>query len=491
VKTVLHSKRKPAPMMAAWFLALALPCVSLATTPPATKKEKPQISQAQAEELFQKVKEILQFASDDTGLAIHHPVERKLASREQVEQNFDEQVKDDKAAQKLARSEIVMKKFGLLPRDYDLKSFLEKAQKEQVLGFYRFSDHTMYLLDWVPPQAQLPVMAHELTHALQDQAIDLGQFLQESDPPKYEIKETGRQREALLNKQEEEEVEAEIRDDERVAARDALLEGQSEVVMIDYVLKSANQTNLTNPGYVEELRAGMQDPHGSQLLATAPKVLQEGFTFPYYYGTNFVRELLVKGGKPMAYGEALKRPPETSRQLMEPKTYLGGEKLEQLHLPPLRELLVKRYEKYDVGAVGEFDVKVMLEQFSGTKTADKLAKEWRGGAYYAARIRNNEKKEAAPPALRTQDVALFYLSRWSSAEVANRFAAEYAATLPRRYKSVEPVRLGSTNEKLLTTRWLTEEGPVLIEAHGDEVLALESFDPEILEAVRKSVFASH
>ena len=65
------------------------------------------------------------------------------------------------------------KKFGLLPRTFDLHSFLIKLLTEQVAGYYDEKTRTMNLLDWNEPEMQRPVMAHELTHALQDQSFNL------------------------------------------------------------------------------------------------------------------------------------------------------------------------------------------------------------------------------------------------------------------------------------------------------------------------------
>ena len=89
----------------------------------AQEKEKI-ISPKEAKELFRSVDEILKFASDDTGLPIDHEVKRRLADRKEVESYLQKGMKDDKDAKRLERSSIVLKKFGLLPRDFDLGPFL-------------------------------------------------------------------------------------------------------------------------------------------------------------------------------------------------------------------------------------------------------------------------------------------------------------------------------------------------------------------------------
>ena len=78
------------------------------------------VSSKEAKELFRSVDEILQFASQDTGLPIKHKVKRKLTKRDEVQSYLEKSMKDDKDAKRLERSSAVLKKFGLMPRNFDL-----------------------------------------------------------------------------------------------------------------------------------------------------------------------------------------------------------------------------------------------------------------------------------------------------------------------------------------------------------------------------------
>ena len=94
----------------------------------------------------------------------------------------------DEDVKKLQRSELVLKKFGLLPRDFDLEKLLVALLREQVAGYYDPKTKTVNLLDWVPMEEQEPVMAHELTHALQDQTIGLDKWMKKGDKDLAEIR---------------------------------------------------------------------------------------------------------------------------------------------------------------------------------------------------------------------------------------------------------------------------------------------------------------
>jgi len=55
------------------------------------------------------------------------------------------------------RSEVVLKKFGLVPRDFDLRTFLVGLLREQIAGYYDPATKTVNLLDWVDAEQQKPV----------------------------------------------------------------------------------------------------------------------------------------------------------------------------------------------------------------------------------------------------------------------------------------------------------------------------------------------
>jgi hypothetical protein len=144
----------------------------------------------------------------------------------------------------------------------------------------------------------------------------------------------------------------------------------------------------------------------------------------------------------------------------------------------------KHYERFDIGAIGEFDVAVLIDQYQGTEESRNLYPHWRGGYYYAAR----PKGDASAP------LALLYVSRWSNAERAAQFAAVYAQSLPKRYQRAhgtggEPSH--DFNFETLTGKhaWLTEEGSVVIDVVADTVLVAESLDQDATDKVEHEIFA--
>src|SRR5207245_7722678 len=150
-------------------------------------KNEVNIAPREAEELFHSVDEILAFDSKQTGLAIRKNVKRKLTSREEVVSYLTKHM-NDQDTQRLRRSELVLKKFGLLPRDFNLEKLLVDLLREQVAGYYDPKTKTVNLLNWVPLEEQEPVLAHELTHALQDQWGGLQKWMRKGEKELAEIK---------------------------------------------------------------------------------------------------------------------------------------------------------------------------------------------------------------------------------------------------------------------------------------------------------------
>jgi Asp-tRNA(Asn)/Glu-tRNA(Gln) amidotransferase C subunit len=444
-------------------------------------KKEPRLSKQETKELFHSLKSILEFVHNDTNFPIRHPVKHEMTNRDKVSEWLAERMRDEKVSERFDSAELMLKKLGLLPRDFDLRAFYPELMREQVAGFYNSKNQTMYLVDWMPLDQQHPVMAHELTHALQDQSFDLEKWMK-----------AGREDDEKKTKPEDLDsgLDAIARDEEEVA-RHALVEGQGMAVMLNYML-APSQRNVTNsPVVVETLKQGMLDGAGSPVFQKAPLYIKELLAFPYKSGLTLVQELLIEGGKERAFVTAMRDPPRSTREVMMPKVYLRNEELRPLVLPKLNPILGGHYLRHDVGSFGQFDVDVFLKEFAGEKTANKLAPEWRGGAYYA--LRKKTEKKRPEPKLKTGDIAFLYLSEWSTAAAAKEFAAVYAATVARRYKFANSEPPGKTADGVHTlpvTRWSTDEGSVLVEQQGTTVLVLESFEPQFIGKLRDAVLAA-
>ena len=456
---------------AAMNTAPAQPQQSLADIARSMRKNKQaevQMTAEDAKELFKQVDKIFEFASDDTGLPQKSLIKRRLVGEADVETFLKQRLAKAEFADRFARSELTMKKFGLLPRDFNLRDFLVKASGQQVAGFYDDESKVISLLNWIPIDRQEPILAHELTHALQDQNYDLKNW-----------------QKAGIHNDSKQASRFQIEDEESVSARHAVAEGQAMVVYYDYLLAPMHRTLRDTPGII----ASMEDPAvtaaiDTPLMHNAPIVLRESGTFPYRDGLFFEAALLERGGKQLAFAGALSHPPRSTHEVLQPNAYLSHEKLPPVHVPDLRPMVSAKYELYDSGGFGELDIRALLKQFGEKKAAADLAPAWTGGAYVAFR------KLGTIGAGTTADLALVYISRWKTPEAAQRFAKLYAGATPKRYTTAQPRPPATCSSAcpVATTEVSTEEGPVIIEQWADNTLVIsEGFDEHTAAQLRNAV----
>ena len=432
------------------------------TTQPETR-----ITKAQAKELFNSVDEILGFASEDTGLPIRRKVKRKLITRESMANYINKRLRSDKDTQRMVHEQLVLEKFGLIPAGYDLHREFLRLLGEQVAAYYEPKNRTVNLLDWVQPEIQKPVLAHELTHALQDQTVNLQTWPDDGNPS-----------DKPLPDQQEQVVE------EVQAARECVTEGQAMVVLFDYTLAPLGKSVATDPDMVNAMRAGVGDSSDSPIFSAAPMFLKETLMMPYTFGTDFIRTVLINKGKEAAFAGVLHDPPVDTRQVMQPETYLLHQVVPPLNVPDLDKLVAPKYERYDFGEMGEFDVYLLSKQYGGNDAPKDIYPHWRGGYYLAAH------DKAAPK----DAVSLLYFSRWDSPDAAKAFAKVYGDYVPKRYKKAgresescpAPAKdkQGSCPEKV----WDTDQGKVRIEARGDDLLVTEDFDDLTVDKARGIFF---
>lgn len=434
--------------------------------------EEVRMTDADTKRLFESVDKIFAFASEDSGMPKHAVVKRRLVSKADVEKYMSGALAKEEYTQRFAQEELSMKKFGYLPRDFNLREYLVKSTGQQIAGYYDDETKTISMLNWVPPDQQEPILAHELTHALQDQNYDLRKWMK-----------------AALEAAKNGSKPTESGNDEAPTARKAVVEGQAMVVYTDYLLAPSGRNLVQKP----ELIYSLEDPAvkavaDSQMLHDAPMILRESGSFSYDEGLIFEGELLHKGGRQMAFAGVFAHPPKNSHEILQPQAYIKGEKLPALGMPDLKQLLGEQYDVYDSGGIGQLDVRALLKQFGARKIADDLSSAWQGGVYVTLRRKD---KAASTASATTADLALLYVSRWTTPQAAERFARFYTSAVALRYQTATPqpaTVCSGTNCPVSRAQIMTEEGPVLVEHWGDNsVIVSESFDTTTAAKVHTAV----
>jgi len=418
--------------------------------------------------------EILHFVSKDTLLPIKAPVKCRFISRDAVAKELRQKFDEDKGAKRMERSELVLKKFGLLDQDFKMRPFLLSLLTEQIAGFYDNKTKQMNLLDWVPIDQQKPVMAHELTHALQDQRVGLEKWdNQEIEGVAKNVTEDNRH----------------IANDDTDTAREAVLEGQAMVSFADHMLADNGHPGKTLknfPQLAQELESNAGDMSDSPVLSRAPLVLQQALLFPYTSGLAFEQAVLMKNGTASAFAGVLDSPPSTTYEILTPNAYLRNVTVPVMKLPDIHPTLKDAgYEPYDIGVMGELDVRMTAELFGGRPLAEALAPEWNGGIYYAAQRKGATAAEKGT----TASLALLYSSRWKNEDSARSFFEVFEEELPRQYDGLQ--RRQSDEKDDAERVYSSREGDILLTLEDNTVWVSEGFDLAMARKLRDAVDAAN
>ena len=432
---------------------------------PDSAKAPAHITAEQAKQLFSLVDELIKFSSDETGLPVKDTVKRQLTTRTAVESYLEKKFNEDQDAKRLQRDEIVLKKFGLLDRDFALKPFLLALLKEQIEAYYDSKTKTVNMLDWVDIDEQKPVLAHELTHALQDQHSDLEKW-DDQTPDDVSVDSAGDT--------------DHLAKDEMDTARDAVAEGQATAIMMDYILKPLGKSLVKDPEVMDIVKQQMNGSENSPVMARAPLLLSESMLFPYREGLSFEQDLWMDQGQAAAFTGALDHPPSSSWEIINPREYEKHHVPAVPLLPDIHPLVDKLYQPYDIGQVGQLDVHILTALFGGDEASRNLTPAWNGGLYWAGQLRSA--KTSAEQGS-TKSLALLYLAAWRNSASAQAFAKLYADSLGRKYSGLKEDVVahssapndGRSAEQVFSTT----EGPVVITTRGRLVFISESFSLDL------------
>jgi hypothetical protein len=369
---------------------------------------------------------VLKETSELRQLPILRPVKSGAQSRTEIERMVARNLDDQTTPAEMHATDVQLKKLGLVPPDFQYRSFIIKLLTEQVAGYYDTKTREFYLADWIELEGQKPVMAHELTHALQDQHFDLRRF---EKWPKG--------------------------DSDAEMAVHALIEGDATLAMSLYMAKNP----LVALAFTRSLSA---TTNSSEQFKLAPRALRESLVFPYEQGSEWATRLYRRGGWQIV-SQAFTKLPKSTEQIMHPDKYFAGEAPQELTLPDVRNLLGANWKKLDYDVNGEWSLYLTLDQFLNSPAESKRAAAGWGGDRYAV-------YEGTKPG----EVLITQLAAWDTTEDAREFFEAYSKRTWRRYPDARATDSSSNN---ITSdqihSWQTGEGGVIVELRGNSVLIVE------------------
>lgn len=363
--------------------------------------------------------------SDATGFKKTRPIRIETMGREGWKSWIDDQIKANVKPEEIRAEELTLKRFGLIPRDYDLRAATVDLLGEQAAAVYDHRGKRLLLLEETPELMGEIVLVHELAHALADQNFDLTRFL---ESPKS---------------------------DEAQLARLAVVEGQATWLMLDAQLKKMGMSLQSNSAAL-----GMMSSAGSNLAAgmfpvfeKAPLYMRETLMFPYAAGVSFQQAAIDRLGK-RAFAEVMRRPPATTREVLHPDLWLSGWKPEPSPLMkfPGQEI----YKVTTEGAVGELDWRILFQQYAGADEARSIALAWRGGGFDLLETADRDR------------AVLRFSAVWTDEMTSRKFMRLYQRVLDGKLSGHRPA---SSDENEL--RGSSDEGDYIIRRQGRMVQGVE------------------
>jgi hypothetical protein len=347
----------------------------------------------QREVVEEKVKEI-------RGLPFKSAVDYQLLDRKQIKATIRGKIAEVFSDEEFTQIAAAFARLGLLPPHYPLREKYIDLLGEQVAAFYDQHQHKLFMFEdaSLENSQNRIVLAHELTHALQDQHFDLSRL-------PLEIKDN----------------------DDRAAAASALIEGEATLVMSEYMLKNLNLAALKDT-------LGATFGQDMAQLADAPPFLRETLIFPYLRGQEFCAALFARGGY-AALSAAYAAPPASTAQVLHPEKYFGPQREDPVRVDWPRTEVAGEKPAVD-NVLGELGIRVLLSQWVDEATGVDAAEGWRGDRYLC--FANGD--------------ALVWQTLWSNRAETDEFVKAQGAALQKRYES----------DRTRVIRWKVTDGSALL-----------------------------
>lgn len=282
------------------------------------------------------------------GAEFPHPVAVEAITDEVMDAKLEEAFEAAYPEEFYERRTAAWRTMGAIPPDADLREAYRTYLVGQVVGFYNPTDgELVYLGEGDLGLVERMVLAHELTHALDDQRFNLKRL-------------DGLAARCL---------------DEDYSAALGLVEGSAQYYASE-VLIEFPQMDLTD--LADALTQALGEGQG---LESVPQLVQELQSWPYTAGQSFVTALTLEGGDAAVDG-ALRDLPVSTEQILHPAKYPTDTPTE-VDVPDLTPELGPQWGDLDAMQVGEAWLRAFLALRLPNLESDEAAAGWDGGVYRA------------------------------------------------------------------------------------------------------------
>jgi hypothetical protein len=356
-----------------WALA------ALTATLTACRGDAPRQAESLAQhELDSLVAALMPSVAQATGLEFRETPRAAVRTREQVRAyvvaKFAEELPPDRLDGMMAAYRLL----GMIPDTLDVGTLFVDLLTEQVAGFYEPDSATLFAVAGADGLMLRGTLAHELVHALQDQYLPLDSIMSDRDNA------------------------------DRLAAAQAILEGQATLVMI--LVLAPDGDLLGDDRIWGQLRNELTAPQvGLDVFNNAPLAIKSGLIFPYLEGASFMRWFATNHPGDQPYGDRL---PQSTEQILHPDRYQAED------APVALVFNGDTTEVMHEDTFGEYEMRVLRSALAGIEAvATDVPLGWEGDRMRVYR------SPAGP--------ALVWYSVWESEAARAHFVGRVAGGLTR------------------------------------------------------------
>lgn len=401
-------------------------------------------------------------------LPFAHTVKRDETPREELGKVLIGEWEKDITPEEFHLDEMTWKTLGLIPPEFDLKSAYIQLLSEEVAAFYDPKTRTMHLirepekkqgeaaakprglLDLIlngdggfnKEEAQ-SVIAHELTHALDDQHFGL---------------------QAMMDKVKD--------DDDAMLALSALMEGEATLTMM-----AVGQQDWDGSQIIQTPSAGVQrlvrwfgpllPVAGGEAARKSPPVMYETLIFPYFQGLVFCTALTNNGGW-KSLDQAYANPPISTEQILHPEKYWGPLADAPMKIELGEIVSPDGFKFIGTSVIGEFTTRQLLSRHGGRMAAEG----WDGDALAVFQSNDKPKTESG----------FAWMSTWDSAQDSLEFARSAMMLWSPEKPDLE------TSDKLLKQSGRYQSGGFIIEMRDKDVLIVQGLPRASAETLNQQLW---
>ena len=366
-------------------------------------------------------------------LPLKKAIRARRLSQKEMREFIHKKIKGQYSEKERKDAERIWAQFGFTQGEEDVWDIVLRVYTEQVGALYDEKEGEILLPQGASDRntMAMTILAHEVTHALQDQHFDLNSLPLE-----------------------------EKHNDDKVMAIHCLVEGDATLLMNRYYARHISWRALA------DLVGMLFSPQDE--FWKAPAFLREGLAFPYTEGFLFVSELYAAGGWKRvnaAYGD----PPVSCEQIMHPVKYIKKRDVPTpVDVTMLRTALGTSWRYLEHNTLGELYTRILLDEFIPGERTSEAAAGWDGDQYIAL----EEKKSGK--------LLLVWKSVWDSKKDASEFAAALEKLITKRWPQAKQVKKEPGRKE-----W--REGPraLHLAREGAEVIYADLPRPEVSEILEQ------